>query len=269
MNYPAGIMRAKAMADMRGRGSFVAKATPAQVYELYLYDAIGSGMFGGGISAKMVADALAGAKGAKELRVFINSPGGDVFDGVSIFNQISRFPGRKKVTIDGIAASAASMIAMAGDEIEMAIGSMMMIHQAWGMCVGNSDDMRKTAEELEKVTDTAVLGLYARTKLPAEKIAAMMRAETWLTPQEAVELGFADRAIEAESAPVASMATALRTYANAPAALLVDRPARRAAAVLSASMADDLRNLRRACPASEAGSASPHEARPATNYASK
>jgi ATP-dependent Clp protease protease subunit len=169
-------------------------------------------------------------KDTSELRVYINSPGGDVFDGVAIYNAIKRHPGKKTVCIDGIAASAASMIAMAGDDINIANNGMMMIHQAWGYALGNADDMRETADLLDKITNTSVLESYARTGLDREKLSALMKAETWMTADEAIEHGFADRKYEADDVK-AAVAASLQVFKNTPASL---KPA-------SASRTADLR----------------------------
>jgi ATP-dependent Clp protease, protease subunit len=197
MMLPAGIVKAKALADVRCPARFECKTSGSTV-DLYIYDAIGEGMFGGGISPSMVQKALAEAKGAKTLNVWINSPGGDVFDGVAIYNQIARFGAAKKVCVDGLAASAASVVAMAGDEITMAVGSQMMVHEAWGMAIGNGSDMREMADLLDKVTADSVLPAYGRTGQTPAKLAELLRAETWMSAEEAKALGFADTVLEAE-----------------------------------------------------------------------
>ena len=242
MNYPAAILRAKAVADRHAPGSFVAKSAPDKVSELYIYDAIGEGMFGGGVSAKAVVDALAKAKGSKELRVYINSPGGDVFDGVAIYNAIRRFDGKRSVFVDGIAASAASLIAMAGDTVSIAHNGMLMIHQAWGMAIGNADDLRETADVLEKVSDAAMVEAYMTSGQTREKVCELMKAETWMTAEESVSLGFADSIVEADAPSAKAMAPALAAYRNTPASLS-ERPIRLAAAVAHASQAEILRTL--------------------------
>lgn len=171
---------------------FHAKAKDT-VGELYIYDAIGGGFFGG-VGAQDVAKALADIKsqGATSLTIYINSPGGDVFDGAAIYNQIKRFDGKKTVVIDGLAASAASLIAMAGDSIVMAPSSMMMIHDPWGMCVGSAPEMRKTAETLDAVAGTLIDTYVARTKNSAEDVKQWMADETWMTADEAKSKGFCD-----------------------------------------------------------------------------
>lgn len=164
--------------------------------EIYIYDVIGGDWFGEGTTAKQFQKDLKALGDVKTLDIFINSPGGDVFDGVAIYNQLARHRAKKIVHIDALAASIASVIAMVGDEIEIASNGMMMIHRAWGLAIGNANDMRKLADTLEKV-DSTIIGTYvARTGGEEAEITRMTDEETWLTAEEAVELGFADRAAE-------------------------------------------------------------------------
>jgi ATP-dependent protease ClpP protease subunit len=115
-----------------------------------------------------------------------------VFDGVAIYNNLKRHPARIEVDVDGIAASIASVIAMAGDEIRMAGNAMMMIHNPYGMAMGSSDDMRKTAELLDQIK-TVIVDTYAkRTGEAGGAIAQMMDDETWMTAEEARKNGFSD-----------------------------------------------------------------------------
>jgi ATP-dependent Clp protease protease subunit len=181
---------------------FWAKAT-SQKAELYIYDAIGADYFGDGITAKSVSDALAEFKPNADLDVYMNSPGGSVFEGIAIYNQLLRWGGKKTVHIDGIAASIASVISMAGDEIKIADSGVFMIHSAWGMTAGNAAAMRKYAESLD-VVDAIILDTYVkRTKGSKDQIAAWMKAETWMNADEALSRGFAtnktgEKAIKAE-----------------------------------------------------------------------
>jgi ATP-dependent protease ClpP protease subunit len=164
------------------------------VAEITIYEEIGFDPFSGeGITSKAFAAQLKDLGQVGQIRLFINSPGGDVFDGLSIYNQLQRHPARVDVKIDGIAASAASFIAQAGDSIEMAEGSMMMIHDAWGMFVGNSADGQRFVDSLEKV-DGEIAGTYSRRSgRSASEFRALMDEETWLSATEAVGLGLADR----------------------------------------------------------------------------
>lgn len=159
--------------------------------EIFLYDAIGSG-FWGNIDAKSIVDAIKTLKadGATALNIYINSPGGDVFEATAIYNEIARFNGKKTCYIDGLAASAASYIAMVGDEIVTAFNAMWMIHNPWGMCVGNENDFRKTADDLHKIGSTLLATYVKRTGQPAADVQAWLDAETWMTAQEAKDRGF-------------------------------------------------------------------------------
>lgn len=156
-----------------------------------IFDVIGADFFGDGVDDKQIAAAL-GKRSGQEIRVRINSPGGDVFAGLGIYNLFRNHNAKVVMEITGIAASAASIIAMAGDEIVMGDGSMMMIHNAWGMSIGNKSDHRQTADMLDKV-DGQMVGIYVgRTGIEDAEIVAMMDNETFLTHTEAVEKKFAD-----------------------------------------------------------------------------
>lgn len=166
-----------------------------QEAEIWLYDEIGEGWFGG-VSAKRFGEDLKALGRVEHITLRLNSPGGDVFDGLAIYNILKQHRARVTVQVDGLAASIASLIAMAGDEIRMAANSFMMIHKAWGMAIGNADDMQAMADTLGKV-DGSLLDTYARrTSLATEELEAMLAAETWMTAAEAVEKGFADQVTE-------------------------------------------------------------------------
>ncbi len=128
----------------------------------------------------------------KSLNIYINSGGGDVFAGQAIHSMLKRHSAKKTVYIDGLAASIASVIAMAGDRIVMPRNAMMMVHHAWTIAIGMASDLRKTADTLERI-DGTIVGVYAdRTGLEADKVIELMDAETWMTADDAVAHGFAD-----------------------------------------------------------------------------
>jgi ATP-dependent Clp protease protease subunit len=158
--------------------------------EIYIYEDIGEGWFGG-ITAKSFSDSMKELGKVDALDIYINSAGGSVFDGIAIYNQIKRFSGEKIVHVDGIAASIASVIAMAGDEVRIAENGMIMIHKPWGMSVGTADDMRKYADSLDKVNETILDTYVAKTGKDKAMLSGLMDAETWLNANEALELGFA------------------------------------------------------------------------------
>jgi ATP-dependent Clp protease, protease subunit len=158
--------------------------------ELYLYDQIGPD-WAGMVSAPMVVRALKEAAD-RPVRVRINSPGGDVFEGQAIYNALLRHGPGVDVEIDSLAASAASLIAMAGKTIRIAENARVMIHRAWTMVAGNVADLL-AAVDLLKGIDTTMADTYAaRTKQTREQVQAWLDAETWMTAQEAVDRGFAD-----------------------------------------------------------------------------
>lgn len=164
----------------------------AGVTRVDVYDDIGEGgWFAEGLTAKSFAAQLAGVKGA--LEVHINSGGGDVFDGIAIGNAIRGHKGSVTTVTDGLAASIASVIFQAGHERVAEPGSMLMIHDAFGMCVGDAAEMTKMAATLDDVSGN-IAGIYAaRTGQDAESWRAAMKDETWYTAAEAVTAGLADR----------------------------------------------------------------------------
>ena len=151
--------------------------------------------YGDEVTPQLFRDELAQHNG--DLTIVINSPGGDVFAGVAIYNALkNRDGGKTTVRVDGVAASIASVIAMAGDTIKMSLGSTMMIHKPWSMAVGDATELAKTIELLDKL-EGSIVDIYAdRTGLDKDEIVKLLAAETWLTSEEAVALGFADEAPE-------------------------------------------------------------------------
>ena len=147
---------------------------------------------------------------ADKIRVEINSPGGDVFDGIAIYNALRLHPAKVTTRVDGLAASIASVIAQAGDHRIMVDSSQMMIHNAWGLTVGNRTDHTDMADLLEQ-QDQVIAGVYATASgKPAESFRAMMDAETWLTAEQAVAEGLADEVLTpVASASMAEKITAL------------------------------------------------------------
>ena len=127
------------------------------------------------------------------MNVYINSAGGDVFDGVAIYNILKRNRAKVIVEIDALAASIASVIAMAGDEIRMADNALMMIHNPWGMAIGDVNEFLKIIDTLNKVKDSSIMPAYQKqTGLEEERIAELMDDETWMSAAEAKEYGFID-----------------------------------------------------------------------------
>jgi len=164
--------------------------------EIWLYDQVGEGWFGG-MSAKTFVAEMQKLGKVDIINLHINSPGGSVFDGVAIYNSLKSHPARIEVDVDSVAASIASLIAMSGDEIRMAANSMMMIHDPMGVSVGSAGDMRKTADLLDQVKGVIASTYAKRTGKKESEVAALMTEETWMTAAEAQDMGFAD-AVTAE-----------------------------------------------------------------------
>jgi ATP-dependent protease ClpP protease subunit len=191
----------------RNERKFDVHAAADGVLEISIMDVIGYDYWsGGGVTAKSVKAKLDANPNAKSIKVLINSPGGDVFEGIAIQALLKRTGATVDVEILGWAASAASVIAMAGDTIRMHDGSLMMIHQAWTMAMGSAGDMRQTADFLEKI-DASILDIYVRrTGGNRDEIRTMVENETWMTAEEAVAAKFASSVIpgKVEGDPPAS-----------------------------------------------------------------
>jgi ATP-dependent Clp protease protease subunit len=161
--------------------------------EIYIHDVIG-GLYGG-VDGEELAKQIRSLDANQEITVYINSPGGDVFQARSISSALMQHTGKVTGIIDGIAASAATDIACACDEVQIAAGGFYMIHNAWTLAIGNSDTMLATAELLEKI-DASIANIYSeKTKKDKDEIRSMMNAETWMTSEEAEEYGFVDSVI--------------------------------------------------------------------------
>jgi ATP-dependent Clp endopeptidase proteolytic subunit ClpP len=160
--------------------------------EIWIYEQIGEDFWtGGGVTAKGFQKELAAVK-ASQIDLHINSPGGEVFDGITIYNLIKQHPANVTTYIDGLAASIASVIALAGDSVIMAENALFMIHNPWGMAIGSADEMRKKADTLDKVGGSLVATYTAKTGKEDIEITELMNAETWMNADEALELGFID-----------------------------------------------------------------------------
>jgi ATP-dependent protease ClpP protease subunit len=173
----------------------ISNATSPDEAEVMLYDEIG---WYGATADDFIRDLRAIT--APTLRLRVNSPGGSVFEGIAIANALRAHPASVTVQVDGIAASIASVIAMAGDRIEMAPNSMLMIHDASGVCFGNAADMEEMAELLDLISDNIADAYTQRAGGTREEWRARMRSETWYLPEDAVENGLADEAVQAPKA---------------------------------------------------------------------
>lgn len=186
----------------------------AEEAELLVYGDIGADSWKDEyVGAKAFAEALSSVKG-KHVTVRINSYGGDVFAGQAIYSMLKRHPGGCTTLVDGVAASAASIIAMAGDTVIMPENAMLMIHNPWCLAYGNASDFRKTADDMDKIGESLVAVYAAKTGKTGDEIRAMLDAETWLTAQEAVDMGFADE-IEAAREIAASVSDGMMHVVSA------------------------------------------------------
>lgn len=182
-------------------------ATSEDAGTITIYDVIGTDWWTGeGVTAKRISGALRSIGAGKDVTVNINSPGGDMFEGIAIYNLLAAHEGKVTVNVMGLAASAASIIAMAGDTINMGTGSFLMIHNCWAVVIGNQSDLREAADVFAGF-DGALADIYhARTGVKKADIADIMEAETWLNAADAIKQGFADGTI-ADPAPAAQAST--------------------------------------------------------------
>ncbi|BAP94462.1 Clp protease [Aurantimonas phage AmM-1] len=182
--------------------------------KLTLTGDVGDFYFGDGFTHSDVVIALAQVDDEAALTVYLNSGGGYASEGAAIHALLSRRAGQTDVVVDGVAASAASLIAMAGNTVTMSAGAVMMIHDPAVFTVGNSDDHAKSVEYLEALA-TSYARVYAdKSGKSPEECRAIMKAERWFSPDDAVSEGFADRAAEAQASAVAAFD--YRAYAHAP-----------------------------------------------------
>ena len=194
---------------------FTAKAE--RTGELMLYGEISSvSWWGDEVTPKQFREDLDALGELDRLDIYVNSPGGDVFAGFSIYNIIKRCAAEVVAHVDGLAASAASIVCMAADKIIMPKNATMMIHNASSFAYGNKEKMRKLAEELERI-DGQIADIYAeKTGMDSQKAAEMMTAETWMSGEEAFSLGFCDEVDDLQAAACADMAKYAAMYRNTP-----------------------------------------------------
>lgn len=193
------------------------KARGKNEAEIRIDGEIGENWFGDGLTSNKFAEDLQKLGAVQKITVKVNSPGGAVHDGISIYNQLRNHGARIEVLVEGLAASIASIIAMSGDVIRMGTGSMMMIHSPWTIALGNADDMRKVADVLEKHED-ALLDIYVkRSGAKRDDVQEMLAAETWMTGAEAMKHGFCDECDaehETEDTEKAAHRDAFEKFAN-------------------------------------------------------
>lgn len=163
--------------------------------DIWIYGDIGESWSGESVTAKEFSEELKNLTGVREITLHINSPGGNVFDGLAIYNSLKKFRARVVTEIDGMALSIASIIALAGDEVRMAGNAVYMIHNPWTMAAGDASEIRKVADQLDLVRGSLAGTYAAKTKDSAslEQISEWMNAETWFNSDEALKAGFVDQ----------------------------------------------------------------------------
>lgn len=148
------------------------------------------------VSASSFQKDLEGIGTVDTLNIHINSCGGDVFEGIAIYNLIKQYSALKNVYIDGIAGSIASVIAMAGDNIYMSETSIMMIHNCWTYKCGNAEELRKTADDMDKIMEALKNAYLSKVNIKEEKLQKLLDEETYLTAEECIKMGFCTKVIE-------------------------------------------------------------------------
>jgi len=185
--------------------------------ELLIYGPIFSEkLFEDEVSPKSIKEELDELGDIENLNIYINSPGGNAFSGSAIYSILKRHPASKVVHIDGLAASAASVIAMAGDQVIMPENSIMMIHRAWTFAIGDSTEMRKEADILDRVDKSLVSAYQEKSGLDEGRLLGLMSEETWMNAKEAEELGFADEVTEEEEVAAYIDPEIMSKYKNLP-----------------------------------------------------
>jgi ATP-dependent Clp protease, protease subunit len=226
----------KRFAERRVINAFSAKKKADNELEIMLYGEIGQDGWTIGIGARDISDQLKTAGDVSAITLRINSPGGDVFEGAAIYNLLAGQSVPVNVIIDGLAASAASYIAMVGKNVTMGDGSMIMIHNPWSFAIGDANDLRAKANILDKVRDSMLSGYMKRYSGTEDELIAALDAETWLTAEDAQECGFCDSITSAddESAAQAKAIAAkfdLSAFKNTPEKLKATNPSAESEAI--------------------------------------
>lgn len=193
------------------------KAVDEKTAELTLYGEISDySWWGDEVTPKEFKEDLDALGDIDVLNVYINSPGGDVFAGQAIYSMLKRHKAKINVYIDGLAASIASLIAMAGDKVIMPANAMMMIHNPWTWGMGNSNDFRKLADDLDKIRDSMIVAYEKKSALMINEIIEIMDAETWLSAQDCLDYGLADEIEETKEVAASVDKKYLAIYQNIP-----------------------------------------------------
>ncbi|HCZ8411583.1 TPA: Clp protease ClpP [Proteus mirabilis] len=215
LNNKKSMMMPKMSGPVNQKSWFRMQAKEDQTADIYIYDEIG----GWGISARRFTEDLISLGNLSHINLHIHSPGGEVFDGIAIYNQLKNHSATITVYIDGLAASMASVIAMVGDTVIMPKNAMMMIHKPWGVSWGDANDMREYADLLDKLENVLIPAYVAKTGKTTEEITAMLEQETWLDGDECVEHGFADKVIEPVKAMASLTSKRIEEFSSMPSAI--------------------------------------------------
>ncbi|HEJ9602672.1 ClpP-like prohead protease/major capsid protein fusion protein [Proteus mirabilis] len=215
LNNKKSMMMPKMSGPVNQKSWFRMQAKEDQTADIYIYDEIG----GWGISARRFTEDLISLGNLSHINLHIHSPGGEVFDGIAIYNQLKNHSATITVYIDGLAASMASVIAMVGDTVIMPKNAMIMIHKPWGVSWGDANDMREYADLLDKLENVLIPAYVAKTGKTTEEITAMLEQETWLDGDECVEHGFADKVIEPVKAMASLTSKRIEEFSSMPSAI--------------------------------------------------
>jgi len=190
---PTKLAQIRASMDHKPLSIVAAKGDDTKA-EITIYADIGDDMWTNAVSATTFSKEMDKLPASvKEITLRLNSPGGSVFDGMTIYNRLKQSKAKITVRIDGLAASIASIIALAGDEIIMGEGSFIMIHKPWTGLYGNADELDHTARTLDQLEEQ-MLGIYSRkTKIDREELRTMLRKEVWINAEDAVKNGWANK----------------------------------------------------------------------------
>lgn len=208
--------------------NFKAKDEDEKAGELMLYGEIASETWWGDeVTPKQFKEDLDALGGVKTLDVFVNSPGGDVFAAQAIYSVLKRCKAHVNMYVDGIAASAASLIVAAGDTVIMPKNAMQMLHNPWCIAVGNAGDFRKLADDMDKIRDSMIVAYKSRSALTKDEIIDILDAESWLTAEECKEYGFCDKIEDAKEIAACADADYFKhRYQNTPKQLLKKQQAK-------------------------------------------
>lgn len=191
--------------------------------EIYLYSDIGYDFWEGTSTAETFAKDLKDLGDVNNIELHINSGGGDVFDGQAIHSLLKNHKAYVTCYVDGLAASIASVIAMGADKILMPKNAMMMIHNAWTGMYGNSQELRKMADDLDIINDTIVSTYLNRAKVPEDEIRELMNNESWLNADKCLELGLCDEVLEPMKATASISREQAKNFRNVPKELIKEK----------------------------------------------